>query len=181
MEQVTLETLRYPVGKYKKPEIFNQQEVKAQIKILSKLPAIIKRETTGLSEAELQYIYRPEGWSVRQVVHHFADSHMNAFIRMKLSLTEDKPSIKPYIENEWAKLPDTTDSPIEWSLQILEGLHHRMVKLLNSLSEEDMERSYIHPEYKNTFTLYQVVAMYAWHCNHHTAHIKQAKKHKNQF
>lgn len=181
MEQSVIDTLRYPVGKYKKPEVFNADELKANIKILAEMPAKLKKEVSGLNESELQYNYRPEGWNIRQVVHHFADSHMNAFIRIKFTITEENPTIKPYHEALWAKLPDTTEAPIEWSLQILEGLHNRMVLLLNSLSEKDMHRTYIHPEYKITFALYQVVAMYAWHCNHHTAHIKQALKHKNEF
>ena len=181
MEQTVLESLKYPVGKYKRPETYDAHELKGHIKTLIELPSKLKKEVSGLNETQLLYKYRPEAWTIRQVVHHFADSHMNAFIRIKFAVTEDNPSIKPYEESVWAKLPDTTDAPIEWSLQIIEGLHNRMVLLLNSLTEKDMHRTYFHPEYKIKFTLFQVVAMYAWHCNHHLAHIKQALKHKNEF
>lgn len=122
--------------------------------------------------------YRPEGWTIRQVVHHCADSHSNAFTRFKLALTEENPSIKPYKENLWAELPDVTTAPVDWSLKIIANIHKRWVVLLKSMSIADFERTYFHPESNRVWKLFEVLALYAWHCNHHLAHVKQAKKMK---
>ena len=181
METTALETLKYPVGKYVKPGKISPDELKKYISVLHDFPGKVKLETNGLEKNALTFKHRPEGWTIRQLVHHCADSHMNAFIRTKLALTEDNPTVTPYIENEWAKLTDTADAPIEWSVQILDGMHNRWAKLLSSLSPAQMERTFFHPEHKRNIPISELVPMYAWHCEHHLAHIKQAKKFQNKF
>jgi|SRR5581483_1024624 len=176
-----IEALKYPIGKYKKPEPLDSKEIQSCIETLQQFPPKLKEAVKGLGKEELLYKHRPEGWTVRQLVHHCADSHLNAFIRIKLALTENNPTVKPYFENEFAKLKDTTESPVEWSLMILEGVHNRLVVILQAMSKDDFKRTYFHPEYKKTVPLEELVTTYAWHCNHHLAHIKQALKHKNIF
>lgn len=128
-----------------------------------------------LSETTLELTYRPSGWTIRQVVHHCADSHMNAFIRFKLALTEDSPTVKPYREEFWAELPDILNLPIEPSLQILEGLHQRWATLLRSFGSREWMAGYIHPEHGKHVGLDEATGEYAWHCRHHLAHIRVAK------
>ncbi|MEO8794912.1 MAG: YfiT family bacillithiol transferase, partial [Daejeonella sp.] len=123
--------------------------------------------------------YRPEGWTVRQVIHHLADSHMNAFIRFKLALTESNPTITPFDESLWADLPDGKKSPIDSSLKIIEGLHFRWTALLNSLSEDQFQRTYFHPDHGKKWTLENVLALYSWHSSHHLAHITSLKDRMN--
>lgn len=127
--------------------------------------------TILLSDAQLDTPYRPEGWTIRQVVHHCADSHMNAIIRLKLALTEEKPVIKPYFEDRWAELVDGKSLPIEPSLKILEGVHKRWVLLLENLTASQFQRTFVHPELGTEFSLAVATANYAWHCEHHLAHI----------
>ncbi|MFZ9846607.1 MAG: YfiT family bacillithiol transferase, partial [Flavobacteriales bacterium] len=123
--------------------------------------------------------YREMGWTIRQVVHHCADSHMNSLTRFKLTLTEDKPVVKPYWEDRWAELVDSKSMPISPSVQMLEGIHARWTVLLNSLSEQDLVKSFIHPEHGKEFRVDENIGVYAWHCNHHLAHITELKKRKN--
>src|ERR1035438_5796075 len=141
-----IEQLKYPIGKYQRPQEFTKEKYIECIKTIELFPSRLIKEISNLSDEQLDTPYRPYGWTIKQVVHHCADSHYNAFIRFKLALTEDKPTIKPYLEDKWAKLPDTTLAPIEFSLQILEGLHKRWIILLKSMSEEDFKRQFIHPE-----------------------------------
>jgi hypothetical protein len=176
---MNIEELKYPVGKFKYAKPTHDQH-KQWIKDIETFPAKVREIITGLSSKQLAWAYRPEGWTIQQVVHHCADSHMNANSRFKLALTEDNPTIKPYEEALWAKLPDMAND-LEDSLSILDGLHKRWNSLLESLSEEELDRTYIHPEHNKTFDLRFTVGMYAWHCNHHYAHIKQALHHKGQF
>jgi hypothetical protein len=180
METIALEELKYPAGKFKMPESFTDQDIKERINIIQDLPALLSKEVSGLDEANLNYLHRPDGWTVRQLTHHLADSHMNAFIRIKLALTEDNPNIKPYIESEWAKLADN-NAPAEASLKILDGVHLRWVTLLKSLKSEDLSKTVVHPEFKRQMTIGFLIYLYSWHCGHHLAHIKNAKKFKNQF
>ena len=170
-----LEKLKYPTGNFKFVTDFTDKEINSWIDEIEFLPEKLAIAAKGLDDDELGWKYRPEGWNIRQVVHHIADSHMNAFCRFKLTLTEDSPEVKGYYENLWAELTDTTNAPIEWSLSIISGLHMRWVALLRGLSGEDLLRSYHHLEYNKTFELRQVIALYAWHCRHHLAHIEQAK------
>lgn len=170
-----IENLRYPIGKYSAPETFSPEIIAGWIKDIEILPQLIKAEVSGLSGDTLQQTYRPGGWTIHQLVHHCADSHMNAFIRFKLALTENNPTIKPYMEALWAELPDTLDMPINASLLILEGVHARMATLLKSLTSEQLQRTFIHPEHNRTQSIAFTVGSYAWHGNHHLAHIKIAK------
>lgn len=170
-----LEKLKFPIGKFERPSVYTPELIASYVSEIEKFPARIREEVKGLSEQLLNTPYRPEGWTIRQVVHHCADSHMNAIIRFKITLTEDRPTIKPYKENLFAKLTDASDLEIEPSLAIIEGVHTRLAALIRSLDQKQLERIYIHPEYNKEFTLNEATGMYAWHSNHHLAHIKQAK------
>ena len=170
-----LETLKYPVGKFAWPTTFSKELHSEWIKTIEELPAKLRKEVAGMSNEQLDTPYRPDGWTVRQVVHHMADSHMNAFTRLKLTLTEDRPVIKPYAEALWANMPDSVCAPIELSLNLLDGLHQRWVITLNATKEEDFERIFIHPQHNREFKLKENLALYAWHCRHHLAHITALK------
>jgi uncharacterized damage-inducible protein DinB len=163
--------LRFPVGKFALPETIDAEYIAESIKVINDLPAQLRKLTQGVSDRVLDTPYRENGWTVRQVIHHIADSHMNCFIRFKLALTEDKPTIKPYEEALWAQQTDYT-LPIEASLSIIEGLHARWVALLESLTEEDLQKSFIHPEYGREYKLANIVALYNWHCRHHLGHVR---------
>ena len=173
--------LRYPVGKYQRQDVITHSIINDWIGKIEEFPKEVIKEVKDLDEEELQYQYRPGSWTIKQVVHHCADSHMNSFIRFKLALTEENPTIKPYQEKDWAELPDVTDAPVEASIKILEGLHVRWKILLNSLQEEDYKKSFYHPESKRNIGLDDTLGLYAWHCQHHLHHIKQAKNYKNNF
>lgn len=176
---MTLEQLKYPIGKFEKPEIITKEILIKWISDISVFPAKLNKETEHLTDEQLATTYRPNGWTVRQLVHHCADSHINSFTRFKLALTEDKPTIKPYWEDRWAELVDGKELPIKYSLMLLEGLHFRWVALLHSLSEQDLEKKFIHPEHGNEIRLDENIGVYAWHCKHHLAHITELKKRKN--
>ncbi|RZM24320.1 MAG: putative metal-dependent hydrolase, partial [Pedobacter sp.] len=145
---------------------------------IEQLPNELKKEVNTLNKEQLDTQYRPEGWTVRQVVHHLADSHMNSYIRCKLALTEDSPTIKPYFEERWAELEDGKNAAIDSSLQLLEGLHLRWSALLKSLTEQDLTKTFVHPEHGKTIQLLEVVALYAHHGRHHLAQITELKKRK---
>ncbi len=179
--KMSLDELKYPIGKFNWPKEITADGIKDCINTIKNFPDLLKTEVDKLKSEELAYIYRPEGWSIQQVVHHCADSHSNAFTRFKLTITEDKPTIKPYLENLWAQLPDVTEAPIEWSLSILNGLHNRWVLLLKNMTNGQWKRVFIHPEHRREITLESAVYLYAWHCNHHLAHVIQAKKFKDNF
>lgn len=167
---------RYPVGKFHAPAE-NTPAVRAeQIETLRLLPERLGAAVAGLNDAQLDTPYREGGWTVRQVVHHFADSHANSYVRFKLALTEDWPTIKPYDEAAWARLPDSS-LPIEPSLAFMTGLHQRLVALLESMTEGDFERGFKHPE-RGPMTLAANLALYAWHSRHHTAHITNLRARK---
>jgi uncharacterized damage-inducible protein DinB len=170
-----LDSLRYPIGKFVIPTQFSNEIIKDWIQQIASLPARLKEEVENLNDDQLDTPYRPDGWTVRQIVNHCADSHMNALLRFKLTLTEDKPIIKPYIEQLWAELQDSKNMPIAPALATVEGVHSRLVVLLKSMTEEDFDRSYIHPQYQREYKLKEVLALYAWHGNHHLAHITQLK------
>jgi DinB superfamily len=178
---LNLETLKFPIGKFIKPEIISNNDVLTWIEIIDLFPEKLKKATINLSKQELNYKYRPDGWSIKQVVHHCADSHMNSFMRFKLALTEQNPIIKPYNEAAWAKLNDGNSYDIFPSLQIIEGLHKRWVLLLLNLKKEKLTRQFTNPESHKTYTLEQAIGLYAWHCNHHLAHVKQALEHEGKF
>lgn len=173
-----LEKLKYPIGKFSKPENISDEQIHDWITDIDQFPNRLNKIVPYLSSSELNYRYRPEGWTIKQVVHHCADSHINAFIRFKLCLTEELPTIKPYVESKWAELPDATETDISHSLKLLEGLHARWVVLLKSLDAEALAKTYIHPERTQPMNILNTMALYAWHCNHHLAHIKQALEFK---
>ncbi len=175
METVTLEKLRFPIGRFAPPEAYNAEQIKLFINEIEKLPVALRQETNGLSDDQLDQLYRPEGWTIRQVVHHLADSHLNSYTRFKLALTEDHPSIRPYQEGLWAELPDGKHAPIDLSLDILDSLHRRWVLVLQQMTPEQWTRTFFHPEYKTTWSIQQAMAIYAWHGKHHLAHITELK------
>jgi len=171
--------LRYPIGKFEWIPPENEgQMAKRRVHytdVLAKLPSNMHAAVKGLSPEQLNTPYRPEGWTVRQVVHHVPESHMNAYIRFKLALTEDHPTIKPYNEAEWARLADIPVTPIEVSLQLLAALHTRWVDMVRTMQPSDFACTVLHPE-RGTLTLDQLLAMYAWHSAHHTAHITSLRQ-----
>jgi len=173
---MNIEQLKYPIGRFEKPEIITKPDLINWISDISTFPTRLKKEVNHLTEKQLETMYRPDGWTIRQVIHHCADSHMNSLIRFKLSLTEENPIIKPYFEELWAELADSKNMPIEPSIKILEGIHQRWTILLNNLTEKDLKRVFIHPEHGKSFSIEENIGIYAWHCNHHLAHIIQAKK-----
>lgn len=168
------EDLSYPIGKFEKKTEITPELRSELINEIARLPANLKRAVENLDEKQLDTPYRPEGWTVRQTIHHVADSHLNSIIRFKLALTENKPTIRPYYEDRWANLADS-NLPIEHSLQIIEGLHQRWATLLNSMTDEDFKRRLIHPE-SGEWTLEEFLSLYAWHSRHHTAHITKLRE-----
>ncbi|HEY3707058.1 MAG TPA: putative metal-dependent hydrolase [Terracidiphilus sp.] len=166
-----LEDLRYPVGRFNAAAAASRAQ---QIDTLRQLPANLRAAVSGLDDAQLDTPYRDGGWTVRQLVHHIADSHANAYIRFKLALTEDSPTIKPYDEAAWANLPDSR-LPIDTSLALTEAIHTRLVTLLESLSDADYQKTFRHPE-RGTVSLTTNLAMYDWHARHHTAHITRLRQ-----
>ncbi|MEO0570887.1 MAG: YfiT family bacillithiol transferase [Bacteroidota bacterium] len=172
MEEIALEKLKYPIGKYEVPNPITEEQLSEWISILEHLPAQYEGMVTTLTEAQLETPYRPGGWTVRQVVHHVSDSHHNSYIRFKWALTEDNPVIKPYFEKEWANLFDTRTAPIQMSLDHLKAVHFKLVYLLKGLSKEQLLRTFTHPEGNSVSTLEENIGRYAWHGSHHFAHIK---------
>lgn len=162
--------LRYPVGPFITPSPFTAAHRASAIRTLAELPARMRLAVAGLSDQQLDTPYRPEGWTVRQVVHHTADSHINAYLRTKFALSEDNPTIKPYPEAVWAEMPDATSAPVSMSLALLDALHGRWVMQLRTLSDAQCSRTLLHPE-RGPMSIDDVLAMYDWHSRHHTAHI----------
>jgi uncharacterized damage-inducible protein DinB len=164
------EDLRFPIGEYRRDTERSADSRKNHVRVISELPARIAEAVRGLREDQLDTPYRPGGWTVRQTVHHVADSHMNSLIRFKLALTEDEPpTIQPYYEDRWAELSDC-QLPIDDSLKIIDGIHARWTALLRSMTESDFAKTFIHPE-TGEWRLDDALALYAWHSKHHTAHI----------
>jgi hypothetical protein len=171
-----LDDLRYPIGRFSRPASTDAATRAEHIQSLRLLPERLRAAVAGLNDAQLDTPYREDGWIVRQVVHHLADSHANSFIRFKLALTEDWPTIKPYDEAAWAQLADSK-IPIEGSLTFIGALHQRWGSLLESMTEEDFEKGFVHPE-NGRQNLALALAIYAWHCLHHTAHITALRARK---
>jgi hypothetical protein len=162
--------LAYPIGRYLPPATYSAEWRREAIAIIADTPARLREAVRGLGPEQLATPYRPEGWNVRQVVHHVPDSHLNAYVRLKLALTEEAPTIRPYDEALWARLPDTEIAPVEVSLALLDALHARWVSLLRGMREGDFDRPYVHPE-SGRHTVNYLVGLYAWHGPHHTAQI----------
>lgn len=167
--------LRFPVGKFTYDGPPSEQQKQQFLDEIAQTPAKLRGAVRGLSEIQLNTPYRPDGWTVRQVVHHVPDSHLNSYVRFKLALTEDDPTIKPYAEDRWAELADTKATPVEVSLTLLDSLHDRWVRLLCSLTPEEWKRTFRHPEL-GPMTLEKTLALYAWHGRHHVAHITELRK-----
>ena len=172
---MTADDLRFPIGPFTYARPATAEERRQRIAQIERTPAELRAAARGLSAAQLDTPYRPGGWTVRQVVHHVPDSHLNAVIRFKLALTESSPTIKPYDEARWAELGDVAGTPVEVSLRLLDALHERWVVLLRSLAPAEFERTLVHPERNATMTLDEVLALYAWHGPHHTAHITRLR------
>ena len=172
---MTADDLRFPIGPFTYAGPATAEERRQRIAQIERTPEELRAAARGLSAAQLDTPYRPGGWTVRQVVHHLPDSHLNAFIRFKLALTESSPTIKPYAEARWAELGDVAGTPIEVSLRLLDALHERWVVLLRSLAPAEFERTLFHPERNATMTLDELLALYAWHGPHHTAHITRLR------
>ncbi len=169
-----VDDLRYPVGQFKPSPVITPENRAAHIEILRELPDRLSEAVDGLDDAQIDTPYREGGWTIRQVVHHIADSHMNSYVRFKLALTEDAPSIKPYDEAAWAGLPDN-QMPIDVSLTLIWALHGRWVALLESMTEKDFRKTFVHPE-RGVQDLATTLALYDWHSRHHTAHITSLRE-----
>jgi hypothetical protein len=167
--------LRYPIGKFVYDKSPTEDQKQKFLDDISHTPANLRAAVAGLSEQQLDAPYRPDGWTVRQVVHHLPDSHLNAYVRFKLALTEEEPTIKPYAEDRWAVLADSRTTPIEVSLMLLESLHTRWMRLLGSLATADWKRTFRHPDL-GVMPLEKTLAMYAWHGRHHVAHITSLRE-----
>jgi uncharacterized damage-inducible protein DinB len=172
------EDLRFPVGNFEQVEVTN--DLRNQfINTIAELPAKLRAACEGLSEAQLETAYRPEGWTIKQVIHHVADSHSQSLSRFKLGLTEDCPTIKPYSEANWAELADSKHAPVDSSLAIIEGTHARWTLLLNSMTDADFGKKLNHSE-RGEYDLDYFLSLYDWHSRHHLAHITELRK-RNQW
>jgi hypothetical protein len=169
------EHLRYPIGKFEAPKQYDDESRDALISEIEEAPFFLRNSVEGLNEDQLNTPYREKGWTVEQVVHHLPDSHMNAYIRIKLALTEDKPTIKTYREDAWAKLEDYVTTPVDTSLNLLDAIHERWVILLKSLTPEQFEHKLVHPE-TGLIDINWCIAQYAWHGKHHIAQINSLKQ-----
>ncbi len=166
---------RYPIGPFQWEGKWDDEARQRAIEEIAEAPARLRAAVRGLSAEQLDTPYRAGGWTVRQVVHHLPDSHLNAYTRFKLALTEERPTIKPYDEQKWAELADTKKTPVETSLALLEALHQRWVVLLRSLTAADFARGFAHPE-RGPMTLDETLALYSWHGRHHVAHITSLRE-----
>ena len=171
-----LEQLRYPIGRFKRPDSLARQDIDKWIEQIETLPVRFRKVADALSDEQLNTPYRPEGWTLRQVIHHVPDSHVNSYIRFKWTLTEKQPTIKAYDEVAWAAQPDYQFVPVGLSLDFLEVLHARWVPILKSLTDSELKRSFIHPEHGKEVPLGINVALYAWHGDHHLGHLEQTIK-----
>ncbi|MGG9972775.1 YfiT family bacillithiol transferase [Ferruginibacter sp. SUN002] len=170
-----MEDLSFPIGKYE-PQPFSDNQLREWINDIKFLPQELENAVQNLDEAQLNTPYRSGGWTVKQLIHHVADSHMNAYIRFKLGLTEDNPTIKPYEQDLWAEMSDTKNLPINISLTILHAVHLRWSEILKAIKPEEWNRTVVHPEHGKQMTLYFLLGMYAWHSKHHTAHVTRLRE-----
>ncbi len=171
---INLDVKRYPIGRCNYPEIYTPELLQQFRNEIDTFPAALENVVQHFNIDQLQTNYREGGWTINQVIHHCADSHLNAVLRIKLALSNDNPSINPYPEDLWAEMPDY-DLPFNNSLTMLFAIHRKLVKLIDSLSNEQWNRTYFHPQYQKTFTIKDVVCLYAWHGKHHLAHITNTK------
>ncbi|WP_111309091.1 YfiT family bacillithiol transferase [Confluentibacter sediminis] len=174
-----LQNLKYPIGKFNFPDTVTNEQIQNWISILEYFPEKLRDLVKNLSDQQLDTPYRPNGWTVRQTIHHISDSHHHSYTRFKWALTEDKPLIKAYHEDRWAALEDSKSAPIEMSLQHLKAVHFKLVYLLKRLTDDDLNKCFIHPETKSEISLKRNLATYAWHGNHHYMHIENLLIRKN--
>ncbi|MEP3837057.1 MAG: YfiT family bacillithiol transferase [Algibacter sp.] len=178
MTEEELQRLKYPIGQFNCPATISNKQIEHWISILEDFPKRLENLVKHLSDQQLNTEYRPEGWTIRQVVHHLSDSHHHSYTRFKWALTEDKPVIKAYFEDRWAELIDSKSAPINMSLQHLKAIHFKLVYILKTLSEDELNKCFIHPETNSEVFLSYNIGMYAWHSNHHYAHIENLMKRK---
>lgn len=173
-----MDDLRYPLGEFRFDPAATDEARRADISSIGEAPSLLRKAVEGLDETRLDTRYRPDGWTVRQVVHHVADSHVNAYVRFRLALTEPEPTVRPYDEAAWAELSDAREGPVLLSLDLLDALHARWVRLLRSLPAPAMARSLQHPEH-GVMTVDHLLQLYAWHGRHHVAHITGLRTREN--
>lgn len=171
-----IEKLKYPIGRFVEPKIITNEIVNDWITEIERLPALLERAVRNLNRTQLLTPYRDGGWTLAQVVNHVADSHINAYVRCKLTVTEENPTVKPYDEKAWAETFDGKNTDLTASLAIIKSVHFRWALFLNTLADKDFDRTYYHPENKNNPALKNIVGMYAWHGKHHLAHINSLKE-----
>lgn len=176
---MSIEELKYPIGKAHLPDEIDADLIKQWIQILERFPEKLTDLVQNLDEIQLDTPYREGGWTIRQVVHHLVDSHTNSYIRFKWTLTEEKPLIKAYFEDRWAELADSKEAPVEMALQSLRALHAKWTWLLRRLDDKQLKRCFVHPEGNKRVSLEQNIGIYAWHSEHHYAHIENLLKRKN--
>lgn len=169
-----LEQKRYPVGRFTPASELTHTSIAECIQTIEEFPGKLRAMVEPLPEVQLSSRYRQDGWTIRQVVHHVVDSHLNSYVRFKWVLTEDHPTIKTYHQENWAELPDAVEGPVAMSLDFLEALHRRWVYMLRSIRDEDWKRTFYHPEMQKSFDLRWLIGMYDWHCRHHLAHVELA-------
>lgn len=167
-----MEQLQYPIGKFEFGKSYSAEQTSAHIAAIEQFPGLLKTVVSQLTPSKLAETYRPGGWTPGQIIHHLADSHLNAYIRFKLTITEDLPVIKPYNQDTWANLEDSRNAPLELSVALIDSIHQRWMFLLKVVSGDDLKRKYVHPEYKREFRLDELLALYAWHGKHHLEHLK---------
>lgn len=172
MSEDPLYLLKYPIGEYVASEVITQEHIENWIAQIESLPARLSSLVENITEEQLDTPYRPGGWTVRQVIHHIPDSHVNSYIRFKWALTEDNPTIKAYYEDRWAKLNDTKDQPTNDSLDFLRIVHVKLVKIMRSMTDRQMKRTFVHPESGKQIKLDWNIGQYAWHGEHHLGHVK---------
>lgn len=178
MDSKALEQLKYPIGHFQCPSTITEKHINDWISVLEQFPIRFEALVKYLSKEQLDTVYRPEGWTIRQVVHHVSDSHHHSYTRFKWALTEDKPLIKAYNEADWAELEDSKNDPIQMSLEHIKAVHYKLVNLLKKLTETDLKKSFIHPETNSEVLLSYNIGNYAWHSNHHYAHVENLLKRK---
>ncbi len=179
MNNSELEQLKYPIGQFECPNEISKDHIDSWIDILEQFPDRISTLVENLTDAQLNTPYRPDGWTIRQVIHHVSDSHHHSYIRFKWALTEENPLIKAYFEDRWAELFDYKEGPIQLSLDHLRVVHVKLVFLLKGLKLEDLDKTFLHPESQQTVSLKKNIGVYAWHSNHHYEHINQLMKRKD--
>ncbi|MDR5590975.1 YfiT family bacillithiol transferase [Christiangramia sp. SM2212] len=173
-----IEELKYPIGKLELPNEITSKDIQRWITDISELPYNLKKAATPLSKEQLDTPYRPEGWTLKQLIHHIADSHMSALLRFKWALTEEEPTIKAYDEKSFADLYDSKFAPVEISIDFITALHAKWVILLENMSASDFEKTFVHPETGHRYTLKESLANYSWHSRHHFAHLDNLLKRK---